>query len=84
MAKSTRSSTLDFESALAELEKIVERMEQGEQSLEASLKDFERGMELSRTCQESLKAAEQRIEALVEKHGEFTSEPFEPEAEGSD
>ncbi len=69
----------DFESALSELEKIVERMERGEQTLEASLNDFERGMALSKSCQQSLEAAEQRVETLVKRHGEVAAEPFEPE-----
>ena len=48
MARQAKPKLSDFEKSLNELEKIVERMEHGEQSLEASLKDFERGMTLSR------------------------------------
>ena len=54
-------------------------MEHGEQSLEASLKDFERGMTLSRACRASLEDAEQRIEKLVEKEGALVAEVFDPE-----
>ncbi|OGI50875.1 MAG: exodeoxyribonuclease VII small subunit, partial [Candidatus Muproteobacteria bacterium RIFCSPHIGHO2_02_FULL_65_16] len=59
MAK--KSGTLpDFEAALAELEKIAEKMESGDQPLEESLKLFQRGIELTRACQQGLKDAEQR------------------------
>ena len=53
-----------FEEALEELESIVERMEDGEPSLEESLKLFERGMDLTRRCQKALDDAEQRIHTL--------------------
>lgn len=67
----------DLESALQELETLVERLEQGESSLEDSLKDFERGIALTRTCQQSLKDAELKIQKLVEKHGEDQLKPFD-------
>ncbi len=67
----------DFEKSLAELEKIVQRMEQGEQTLEDTLKDFERGMVLSEQCQKSLEQAQQRVEKLVKKHGAYKLEPLE-------
>jgi len=69
----------DFESALTELEQLVERLERGDQSLDASLRDFERGVALARACQHSLKTAEQRVEKLVEKDGELATEPFTAE-----
>ena len=55
-----------FEAALEELEAIVERMEDGEPSLEESLKLFESGMDLSRRCQKALDDAEQRIQSLAD------------------
>jgi exodeoxyribonuclease VII small subunit len=67
----------NFEAALAELEKIVEKMESGEQSLEESLKSFQRGIELTRACQQGLREAEQRVEKLISKNGEFATEPLE-------
>lgn len=67
----------DFEQALAELEALVERMEQGELSLEQSLKDFERGIELTRHCQLALKEAEQKVQILLEKDGEARLAPFD-------
>lgn len=58
--KSTR-----FEDAIAELESIVQTLEQGEQSLEESLEQFERGVSLSRFCQDSLNHAEQKVKILL-------------------
>jgi len=64
----------DFEKALTELEQIVERMEQGELSLDESLKQFERGIALTRSCQTALQQAEQKVEILLRKSG--GAEPF--------
>jgi exodeoxyribonuclease VII small subunit len=71
-----KSSLPDFEAALAELEKIVAKMESGEQGLEDALKSFQRGIELTRTCQQGLKEAEQRVEKLLAENGEVRIEPF--------
>lgn len=65
-----------FETSLEELEKIVERMESGDQSLEDSLRDFERGVTLTKACQGLLRNAEQKVEKLVQEHGELKTEPF--------
>ncbi len=54
-----------FETSLKELEKIVRGLEEGELSLEESLKLFEDGVRLSRECQERLNQAERRIEVLL-------------------
>ncbi len=62
---------------MAELEALVETMEQGELTLEESLKSFERGIELTRTCQAALKEAEQKIEILSGKGESAELEPFE-------
>jgi exodeoxyribonuclease VII small subunit len=56
---------VDLEKSLAELETIVEQLESGELPLEASLKEFERGVRLSRECQGALKDAEQRVQVLM-------------------
>ena len=69
---------LDFEKALADLEGIVDRLEEGDLTLEESLKEFERGIELTRQCQTALKQAEQKVEILLRKTGE--PEAFEPTA----
>ncbi len=67
----------DFEAALAELEKLVEKMESGEQSLEDALTSFQRGIELTRSCQQALKQAEQRVEKLVQKNDRLVTETVE-------
>ncbi len=61
---STPSGELSFEKALAELEKIVERMESGELSLEQALATHKRGLELARFCQQRLEAAQQQVKVL--------------------
>ncbi|HEY5644897.1 MAG TPA: exodeoxyribonuclease VII small subunit [Pseudomonadales bacterium] len=57
---------VSFEAALAELEGLVEKMETGELSLEASLAAFERGVKLTRHCQAALQAAELKVKVLTE------------------
>jgi exodeoxyribonuclease VII small subunit len=66
----------DFETALAELEALVEKMEQGDLTLDESLQQFERGVQLTRTCQQALKDAEQKVQVLLEKDGQASLEPF--------
>ena len=60
-------SIKDFESAIAELDAIVKQMEEGDLPLDKSLALYERGVTLSRYCQEQLAAAERRIEQLTER-----------------
>ena len=55
---------LSFEKALAELEKIVARMESGELSLEQAMATHKRGLELARFCQQKLEAAQQQVKVL--------------------
>jgi len=75
LAKRSRK-TPDFEAALDELEKLVETMEQGDLSLEDSLKHFERGIQLTRSCQQALREAEQKVQVLLEKDGGERLEDF--------
>jgi len=56
---------LNFEAALAELEEIVSRLEQGEVDLEDSIALYERGQKLKAHCEAKLKAAEGRLEKIV-------------------
>lgn len=72
-----KTQDFDFEKSLQELEQLVERMEQGDLSLEQSLKDFERGIELTRSCQQALQAAEQRVQILLEKSEQAELVDFE-------
>ena len=69
----------DFEQALAELEGLVERLERGDLPLDEALQTFERGVELTRHCQSSLKAAQQKVEILLKRSGSAQIEPFVPE-----
>ena len=65
---------------MAELEAIVERLEQGDLPLEESLRQFERGVELTRSCQAALKQAEQKVQVLTKGTGAGpVLEDFEPE-----
>ncbi|VAW92765.1 Exodeoxyribonuclease VII small subunit [hydrothermal vent metagenome] len=77
--KSTTITDFNFETALQELEQLVEKMEQGESSLEQSLVDFERGVVLTRQCQESLKSAEQKVQILLEQNGQQVLSDFDNE-----
>lgn len=68
------TSIKDFEAAIAELEGIVRRLEEGDQTLEQSLELYERGVQLSRFCHARLEEAERRIEILNER-GELKPAP---------
>ena len=72
-----KRNTVDFERSLEELEKLVERMEEGELSLEDSLAHYERGIRLGRSCERALDEAEQRIQVLTEKDGQSELTLFE-------
>jgi exodeoxyribonuclease VII small subunit len=69
MAKA-KSDSFDFEKALESLETLVTSMEQGDLSLEDSLKAFETGIKLTRECQSALKAAEQKVQVLINENGD--------------
>jgi exodeoxyribonuclease VII small subunit len=73
----------DFERSLAELEAIVDKLEQGDLSLDDSLRHFERGVQLTRTCQGALKQAEQKVEILLRRSGaeDFATAPFDSDAD---
>lgn len=75
--RSKKNSSPDFEAALEELETLVEQMEAGDITLEESLQHFERGILLTRTCQEALKAAEQKVEILLQNSTDATTQPFD-------
>ena len=67
-------SIKDFEAAIAELESIVKKLEEGDLALEASLALYERGVQLSRFCHARLEDVERRIEILNER-GELKPAP---------
>jgi exodeoxyribonuclease VII small subunit len=66
-----------FEEALSELEELVDSLEQGDLSLEESLKSFERGVALARACQEALTRAEQKVAMLSSTEPDAEPTPFE-------
>jgi exodeoxyribonuclease VII small subunit len=68
------TSIKDFEAAIAELESVVKKLEEGDLTLEESLVLYERGVQLSRFCHARLEEAERRIEILSER-GELKRAP---------
>jgi exodeoxyribonuclease VII small subunit len=71
----------DFEAAIAELETIVKKLEEGDMALEQSLALYERGVQLSRFCHTRLEEAEHRIEILTDR-GELKPAPPSLAADG--
>ena len=69
----------DFEKALEELESLVEQLESGDLTLDQSLQQFKRGVELTRHCQGVLEQAQQTVEHLLDPADESSAEPFEPD-----
>ncbi|MDD5167754.1 MAG: exodeoxyribonuclease VII small subunit [Syntrophales bacterium] len=73
-----------FEDALSRLEEIVHRMEEGDLSLDESLKAFEEGIKLVRICSKKLEDAQRRIEILTKnEQGDTTVNPFSGEEDGN-
>lgn len=75
---------LDFETAMRDLEALVERLEKGDLPLEESLAAFEQGVMLTRSCQTALKEAEQKVEILLRRAGEPTIADFAAGDEAED
>ncbi len=73
----SKKKPLDFEQSLNNLETLVTRMEQGEMTLEESLKAFEEGIALTRECQARLASAELQVTQLVEQQGELQLKAFD-------
>ncbi len=69
----------DFEKSLDELEQLVSRMEQGELSLDDSLKSFERGISLYRNCQNALEQAQLRVKLLYDPASPDEADDFDPQ-----
>lgn len=70
------SESVNFEASLSELQTIVDKMEHGNLSLEASLSAFEQGVRLTQQCQKALTDAEQKVQILLQKNGEESLVPF--------
>lgn len=78
-ARTTGAATaaFDFERAMADLEAVVARLEQGDVPLEEAMQAFERGVALTRACQTALSQAEQKVDMLVEgAAGQQQTVPF--------
>ena len=67
----------DFEKSLLNLEQIVQKMENGELGLEDSLKQFEKGIQLAKSCQNALSSAELKVNQLIEQNGLQKTLPFD-------
>ena len=81
MATTDKTTDLGgLEKTLEELEALVTRLEAGDLPLEQALKEFERGVKLTRQCQAALKEAEQKVEILLKNTDDAEPEPFEPES----
>ena len=77
-----RTKSSEFERAFQELEEIVKRLESEELPLDESLQLFEKGIRLSRFCNQKLEEVEKKIELiLADAKGQPVTEPFEPEEE---
>ena len=72
-----KRNDIDFEKALEELEALIVKMEQGNLSLEESLRYFERGIALTKTCQKALSEAEQKVQILLEKDSKQQLQDFD-------
>ena len=70
---------LNFEEALGELERLVNLMEEGDLSLEESMKAFEKGIKLTRECQTALQKAEQKVQILLDENGKTEAFKIEDE-----
>jgi len=75
---------LTFEQALERIEEIVARMEEGSLGLDEMMARFEEGRALLRFCRERLNEVEKKVELLLEKEGELTTEPFSPPPTGNE
>lgn len=73
------SRVAEFEQSLDELEQIVQRMEHGDLSLDDSLKTYERGIALYRSCQAALEQAELRVRLLHDPEAPDDAEDFKPD-----
>ncbi|MEM9173197.1 MAG: exodeoxyribonuclease VII small subunit [Pseudomonadota bacterium] len=74
---------IDLDKALTELESIVEALEGGDLALDEAMKKFERGVRLTRDCQDALVSAEQKVSVLLEQAG-LTGEPVDLEVGDDD
>lgn len=77
----SKKTTIHFEKSLSDLEQLVSAMESGELTLEESLKSFEKGVTLTRDCQQALNEAEQKVELLLNTEDGLKPTAFEQDSE---
>ena len=75
-----KNKKINFENTFTELEELVNQMEKGDLSLEDSLECFERGMSLTKDCQQALSEAEQKVKILLKKNKKNSLEIFESDS----
>lgn len=79
--KKEENNDIKFEDALDRLESIINRLQDGEMSLDDSLSAFQEGIGLVRTCQAKLDAAEAKINLLIKDGNDNLTEiPFDGES----
>ncbi len=76
----TKKPSFDFEQSLNALQDTVEQLESGDLSLEQALQAFEKGIGLTRSCQQALDQARQRITTLLEQNGQLQETPLQTSA----
>jgi len=67
----------NFEASLEQLEQITRELEDGDLSLEASIKKFDEGIKLADYCNQKLDDAQKKVNILMQKEGKLTAEPFD-------
>lgn len=72
----SKKSTTNFASTIQQLEALARRLEDNNTPLEQSLKDFEAGIQLIRQAQKVLQEAEQKVQILLDSHGEPMATPL--------
>lgn len=77
MAARKKGEVKTFEEGMTLLSQVVDQLENGGLSLEASFEAYERGMALGRQLEDMLDKGEKRMRQLTEKNGEVTEEPLE-------
>ncbi len=83
--KATKTPKLpNLEASLAEITQLVDNMEHGEQTLEQSLSNFERGITLIKHCQHILTEADHKVQLLIQKNGQETLGSYGVADEGTD
>ena len=84
MAVKKAAAKIDFEKSIQKLEAIVEKLESGDPSLETSLKLFEEGIQLTRSCQQALEQAENKITLLTQQNQEWLAQSEQNSIEPGD